>query len=174
MRPFLWAKAHAWILTSQLTFLWRVWDCLPLLYFAFPFSCRKDLGRAQMMADEFFSSHTDLNSDAELDKAVTQISMDLVDDYPASDPRWAESVPQGQLTDALWWERGMLLLRSLITRRNLYFLKQLQVTFPMAHLRRLGHGPICQLEERLRGHGSTETSPPDSHHLISERTGWVC
>lgn len=59
-----------------------------------------------MMADEFFSSHTDLNSDAELDKAVTQISMDLVDDYPASDPRWAESVPQGQLTDALWWERG--------------------------------------------------------------------
>lgn len=49
-----------------------------------------------MMADEFFSSHTDLNSDAELDKAVTQISMDLVDDYPASDPRWAESVPQGQ------------------------------------------------------------------------------
>lgn len=71
------------------------------------------MGRAQMMADEFFSSHTDLNLDSELDKAVTQISMDLVDDYPASDPRWAESVPQGQ--SALWWERGVLLLHSLIT-----------------------------------------------------------
>lgn len=62
----------------------------------FPFSCRKDLGRAQMMADKLFSSHTDLDSDFELDKAVTQISVDLVDDYPASDPRWAESVPQGR------------------------------------------------------------------------------
>uniref|UniRef100_A0A8C2R2B4 Nucleoporin Nup133/Nup155-like C-terminal domain-containing protein n=1 Tax=Capra hircus TaxID=9925 RepID=A0A8C2R2B4_CAPHI len=27
-------------------------------------------------------------------KAVTQISVDLLDDYPASDPRWAESVPE--------------------------------------------------------------------------------
>ncbi|KAK7800044.1 hypothetical protein U0070_000925 [Myodes glareolus] len=69
-------------------------DKTKLLKAAFLQYCRKDLGRAQMMADEFFSSHTDLNSDAELDKAVTQISMDLVDDYPASDPRWAESVPQ--------------------------------------------------------------------------------
>lgn len=60
--------------------------------------CRKDLGRAQMMADELFSSHTDLESDSELDKAVTQISVDLIDDYPASDPRWAESVPQGKST----------------------------------------------------------------------------
>lgn len=49
-----------------------------------------------MMADELFSSHTDLESDSELDKAVTQISVDLIDDYPASDPRWAESVPQGK------------------------------------------------------------------------------
>lgn len=28
---------------------------------------------------------------------VTQINLDLVDDYPASDPRWAESVPDGEL-----------------------------------------------------------------------------
>lgn len=67
----------------------------------FSLDCRKDLGRAQMMADELFSSQTDLDSDSELDKAVTQISVDLVDDYPASDPRWAESVPQGEWTDSL-------------------------------------------------------------------------
>lgn len=60
--------------------------------------CRKDLGRAQMMADELISSHTDLELDSELDKVVTQISVDLIDDYPASDPRWAESVPQGKST----------------------------------------------------------------------------
>lgn len=49
-----------------------------------------------MMVDELFSSHADLDSDSELDKAVAQISVDLVDDYPASDPRWAESVPEGE------------------------------------------------------------------------------
>lgn len=49
-----------------------------------------------MMVDELFSSHSDLDSDCELDRAVTQISVDLVDDYPASDPRWAESVPEGK------------------------------------------------------------------------------
>ncbi|KAI4800190.1 hypothetical protein KUCAC02_013424 [Chaenocephalus aceratus] len=30
---------------------------------------------------------------SELDSLVTRIDLDLVDDYPASDPRWAESVP---------------------------------------------------------------------------------
>lgn len=49
-----------------------------------------------MMVDELFSSHADLDADSELDRAVAQISMDLVDDYPASDPRWAESVPEGE------------------------------------------------------------------------------
>ncbi|XP_059533385.1 nuclear pore complex protein Nup133 isoform X1 [Myotis daubentonii] len=69
-------------------------DKTRLLKAAFLQYCRKDLGHAQMMVDELFSSHADLDSDSELDRAVAQISMDLVDDYPASDPRWAESVPE--------------------------------------------------------------------------------
>ncbi|XP_077933815.1 nuclear pore complex protein Nup133 isoform X1 [Halichoerus grypus] len=69
-------------------------DKTKLLKAAFLQYCRKDLGHAQMMVDELFSSHSDLDSDCELDRAVTQISVDLVDDYPASDPRWAESVPE--------------------------------------------------------------------------------
>ncbi|XP_037366089.1 nuclear pore complex protein Nup133 [Talpa occidentalis] len=69
-------------------------DKTKLLKAAFLQYCRKDLGHAQMMVDELFSSHSDLDSDCELDKAITQISVDLVDDYPASDPRWAESVPE--------------------------------------------------------------------------------
>ncbi|XP_003473451.1 nuclear pore complex protein Nup133 isoform X1 [Cavia porcellus] len=68
-------------------------DKTKLLKAAFLQYCRKDLGHAQMMVDELFS-HSDLDSDAELDRAVTQISVDLIDDYPASDPRWAESVPE--------------------------------------------------------------------------------
>lgn len=49
-----------------------------------------------MIVDELFCSQADLDSDCELDRAVTQISVDLLDDYPASDPRWAESVPEGE------------------------------------------------------------------------------
>lgn len=58
--------------------------------------CRKDIVGAQCLVDSLFSAQTELEADNELDQAVTQISMDLVDDYPASDPRWAESVPDGE------------------------------------------------------------------------------
>ncbi|XP_073416308.1 nuclear pore complex protein Nup133 isoform X1 [Dendrobates tinctorius] len=68
-------------------------DKTKLLKAAFLQFCRKDLFEAQCMVDSLFSSQTDLEADNELDQAVTQISVDLVDDYPASDPRWAESVP---------------------------------------------------------------------------------
>lgn len=64
------------------------------------FYLRKDIVNAQSMVVELFPSNTDVDSDAELDRAVTQISVDLMDDYPASDPRWAESVPEGKL--AVW------------------------------------------------------------------------
>ncbi|XP_017381982.1 nuclear pore complex protein Nup133 [Cebus imitator] len=69
-------------------------DKIKLLKAAFLQYCRKDLSHAQMVVEELFSSHSDLDSDSELDRAVTQISVDLMDDYPASDPRWAESVPE--------------------------------------------------------------------------------
>ncbi|KAM6185565.1 nuclear pore complex protein Nup133 [Rhynchocyon petersi] len=69
-------------------------DKTKLLKAAFLQYCRKDLGHAQMIIDDLFSSHPDLDSDPELDRAVIQISVDLMDDYPASDPRWAESVPE--------------------------------------------------------------------------------
>ncbi|KAG8583132.1 hypothetical protein GDO81_008293 [Engystomops pustulosus] len=68
-------------------------DKTKLLKSAFLQFCRKDIVGAQCVVDNLFSAETDLEADDELDQAVTQISMDLVDDYPASDPRWAESVP---------------------------------------------------------------------------------
>ncbi|KFQ17626.1 Nuclear pore complex protein Nup133, partial [Merops nubicus] len=61
---------------------------------AFLHYCRKDIINAQSMVVQLFASNADLDSDAELDRAVTQISVELIDDYPASDPRWAESVPE--------------------------------------------------------------------------------
>lgn len=51
---------------------------------------------AQTLTDELFPGDGDGEGGAELDSVVTQINLDLVDDYPASDPRWAESVPDGE------------------------------------------------------------------------------
>ncbi|NXQ12626.1 NU133 protein, partial [Peucedramus taeniatus] len=69
-------------------------DKTKLLKAAFLQYCRKNIVNAQSLVIELFPSSADLDSDAELDRAVTQISVDLMDDYPASDPRWAESVPE--------------------------------------------------------------------------------
>ncbi|XP_068087938.1 nuclear pore complex protein Nup133 [Hyperolius riggenbachi] len=68
-------------------------DKTKLLKAAFLQYCRKDLVGSQCMANRLFPVDMELDEDNELDQAVSQISTDLVDDYPASDPRWAESVP---------------------------------------------------------------------------------
>ncbi|XP_033831667.1 nuclear pore complex protein Nup133 [Periophthalmus magnuspinnatus] len=63
-------------------------DKTKLLKAAFLQFCRNDLVGAQTVTDELFPEEG-----AEPDTMVTGIDLDLVDDYPASDPRWAESVP---------------------------------------------------------------------------------
>ncbi|XP_038160788.1 nuclear pore complex protein Nup133 isoform X2 [Cyprinodon tularosa] len=68
-------------------------DKTKLLKSAFLLFCRNDLVGAQTVTDELFPPDGDGEEGAELDSAVVQINLDLVDDYPASDPRWAESVP---------------------------------------------------------------------------------
>ncbi|KAM9315155.1 nuclear pore complex protein Nup133 [Pholidichthys leucotaenia] len=68
-------------------------DKTKLLKAAFLQFCRNDLVGAQTVIDELFPADGDGEEGAELDSMVIQINLDLVDDYPASDPRWAESVP---------------------------------------------------------------------------------
>ncbi|XP_058496946.1 nuclear pore complex protein Nup133 isoform X2 [Solea solea] len=68
-------------------------DKAKLLKAAFLQFCRNDLVGAQTLTDELFPADDDGEEGAELDSVVVQINLDLVDDYPASDPRWAESVP---------------------------------------------------------------------------------
>ncbi|KAH0622484.1 hypothetical protein JD844_024835 [Phrynosoma platyrhinos] len=46
----------------------------------------------------------------DLDSAVTQLSEELIDDYPTSDPRWAESVPEEA---ASFTSSSIILLRQL-------------------------------------------------------------
>uniref|UniRef100_A0A8C5MUE1 Nuclear pore complex protein Nup133 n=1 Tax=Leptobrachium leishanense TaxID=445787 RepID=A0A8C5MUE1_9ANUR len=69
-------------------------DKTKLLKAAFLQYCRKDLVGAQSTVDNLFPPDAEVGSDDELDEAIAQISVDLIDDYPASDPRWAHSVPE--------------------------------------------------------------------------------
>ncbi|KAM9792215.1 nuclear pore complex protein Nup133 [Neosynchiropus ocellatus] len=64
-------------------------DKAKLLKAAFLQFCCNDLVGAQTLTDELFPA----DEGAELDSAVICIDLDLIDDYPVSDPRWAESVP---------------------------------------------------------------------------------
>ncbi|XP_067900317.1 nuclear pore complex protein Nup133 isoform X2 [Heterodontus francisci] len=68
-------------------------DKAKLLKTAFVMYCRKDIIGAQTMLEEIFPDDVDMGPDSDLDFAVAQISLDLINDYPACDPRWAESVP---------------------------------------------------------------------------------
>ncbi|XP_023190410.1 nuclear pore complex protein Nup133 isoform X2 [Xiphophorus maculatus] len=67
-------------------------DKTKLLKAAFLQFCRNDLVGAQTVTDDLFAADADGEEGAELDAVVVQINLELVDDYPASDPRWAESV----------------------------------------------------------------------------------
>ncbi|XP_037107149.1 nuclear pore complex protein Nup133 isoform X2 [Syngnathus acus] len=55
--------------------------------------CRNDLLGAQALTNELFPTGDEAVESGELDAMVIQMNLDLLDDYPASDPRWAESVP---------------------------------------------------------------------------------
>lgn len=68
-------------------------DKTRLLKTAFLQFCRNDGVGAQTLTDELFPAEGEGEEGTELDSVVTRINLDLVDDYPASDPRWAESVP---------------------------------------------------------------------------------
>ena len=47
--------------------------------------------QSQAICDRLFPSE-----ESGLDTAVLTLSRELIDDFPVSDPRWAESIPAGQ------------------------------------------------------------------------------
>ena len=57
--------------------------------------------------EELFPRQEPAGFDSRLDRTVAQLSADIIDDYPASDPRWAEALPHGQCRPAvLCWGGG--------------------------------------------------------------------
>jgi nuclear pore complex protein Nup133 len=58
--------------------------------------CRKNVYETQSLLDELFSSPSSKGHiDSLMDRIVVELSQKIIDDYPASDPRWTDSVPAG-------------------------------------------------------------------------------
>ncbi|XP_063957430.1 nuclear pore complex protein Nup133-like [Lytechinus pictus] len=66
------------------------------LKMAFLYSCQHDMNKAENMVQDLFLQDTFERgkTNSSLDLAVAKLSQELIDDFPASDPRWAESLPQ--------------------------------------------------------------------------------
>ncbi|XP_072121492.1 nuclear pore complex protein Nup133 [Mobula birostris] len=93
-------------------------DKIKMLKTAFVMYCRKDIVGAQTMLEEIFPDNVDMGSDSELDNAVAQISLDLINDYPACDPRWAESVPNDE---SRFSNTSLLLLHQLEDKMKAHY-----------------------------------------------------
>ena len=62
---------------------------------AFLLHCKRSSGQAQAIVEELFPVEESAGVlDSTLDRLVVGLSRDLIDDFPASDPRWVESLPQ--------------------------------------------------------------------------------
>ncbi|XP_015276923.1 PREDICTED: nuclear pore complex protein Nup133 [Gekko japonicus] len=128
-------------------------DKTKLLKTTFLQYCRNDLDNAQTIINELFPP--DADQDAELDRAVTQISVNLVDDYPSSDPRWAESVPEA----ATFAHSSLILLRQLENKTKAHslfidFLRQVGLfsrlrSFPIRGLPMATRLLLCEHAEKL-------------------------
>lgn len=58
--------------------------------------CRKNVFDTRTVLDELFSSPSSKGTvDSLMDRMVVELSQKIIDDYPASDPRWTDSVPAG-------------------------------------------------------------------------------
>ncbi|CAG2233694.1 NUP133 [Mytilus edulis] len=75
--------------SSQIQELSMSDDKISRLKGAFLAAMKGNMKQAQAEVDKLFPVGDHANSD--IDQVVTSLSKDLIDDYPASDPRWAES-----------------------------------------------------------------------------------
>jgi len=64
---------------------------------AFLLYCKRNAGQSQSIIEEIFPLEESGEAvDSSLDRYVVALSKDLIDDFPASDPRWVESLPASQ------------------------------------------------------------------------------
>ncbi|XP_053238474.1 nuclear pore complex protein Nup133 [Podarcis raffonei] len=130
-------------------------DKTKMLKSAFLQFCSNNVKGAQIIVAELFPQHGDAYPDADLDRAVFQISENLVDDYPTSDPRWAESVPEA----ASFPNSSIILLHQLENKTKAHslfidFLRQVGLfgrlgNFPVRGIPMATRWLLCEHAEKL-------------------------
>ncbi|CAG0902657.1 unnamed protein product, partial [Darwinula stevensoni] len=90
--------------------------------------CRKEIVQSRELVEKIFSSvphPTKAIPNAPLDRIVVQVSeAHLLDDFPAKDPRWAESIPRMSLPSSM----SVILMHQLRDKRQVHnlFIRFLQ------------------------------------------------
>ncbi|KAL5008238.1 hypothetical protein ScPMuIL_013819 [Solemya velum] len=111
--------------SSQIMDLSRSEDKSSRLKAAFLMAIGGNVRNAQSIVDEMFPLAADRSS-LEMDRLITALSKDLIDDYPASDPRWAEAGRQ----DSTSGSTSLIILQQLKDKQKAHdyiitFLKKL-------------------------------------------------
>lgn len=81
---------------------------------AFLLFCRRDFNQAIGIVEELFPVTNETTSDdSSLDRLVVSMSADLIDDFPASDPRWLKTVPGVEASGGIGSTMSLLILHQL-------------------------------------------------------------
>jgi len=88
--------------------------------------CKRATIQAEAIIEELFPlEESTENVDSSLDRLVVGLSKDLIDDFPASDPRWVESLPQSGSV-GIGSSMSLLVLHQLEDKMTCH---QLMITF---------------------------------------------
>ncbi|ESO92060.1 hypothetical protein LOTGIDRAFT_233315 [Lottia gigantea] len=98
---------------------------------AFLSSISGNIQQAQSILSELFPPElsSEDGTGSEVDELVVGLSCDVIDDYPASDPRWAQNIKQGDVTNS---SSSLLILQQLKDKEKAHsyliaFLKKLHL-----------------------------------------------
>eukprot|EP00095_Tigriopus_kingsejongensis_P004237 maker-scaffold711_size108467-snap-gene-0.25 protein:Tk04237 transcript:maker-scaffold711_size108467-snap-gene-0.25-mRNA-1 annotation:"hypothetical protein LOTGIDRAFT_233315" len=125
---------------------------------AFLLYCKRNIAKSTSIIESLFPSDAICPEvDSSLDKLVLTMSKDLIDDFPASDPRWMESVPASETISG----QGMGSTMSLLILHQLED-KQTALEFYVGFLKQVG------LWEKLCGVSIRDTPIPTSLVLCEQ------
>lgn len=81
---------------------------------AFLLFCKRHMSQATSIVHEMFPLSDEVfDNDSALDRLVVAMSADLIDDFPASDPRWMKSVPNSESSIGIGSTMSLLILHQL-------------------------------------------------------------
>ncbi|XP_046848153.1 LOW QUALITY PROTEIN: nuclear pore complex protein Nup133-like [Xenia sp. Carnegie-2017] len=131
-------------------------DNLTKLREAFLIFCQGNQDEAQTICDEQFGDIGERENGNSLDFACISVGQEIIDDYPASDPRWAEAVPSDSYTSSA----SLIIIHQLEDKLKahgyfLQFLKEMLLFQKLSTTQHLGKMVntrylLCEQAEKLK------------------------